>query len=69
MIRMGKATDAVTQSADAVKDLANSARDELSGLSAQLRTGAQLAPILVMGAAIVSVVALVVALIAVSRRP
>lgn len=68
MIGFTKATGAVEDSANAVKDLANSARAEISGLSEQLKTGAQLAPYLIIGTAIVSVVALVVALVAVSRR-
>ena len=68
MIGLRNATGAVEDSANAVKELANSTREELSGLSAQLKSGAQIAPIIILGTAIVSVVALVVALIAVSRR-
>lgn len=69
MLRIGKATGAVEESANAVTALANSARDELSGLSDQLRIGARIAPILVIGTAIVSVVALILSIAAVTRRP
>lgn len=68
MIGLKNATGAVEQSAIAVTELANSAKQELSGLSAQLRQGAQLAPIIVIGSAIVAVIALVVSLVAVARR-
>jgi len=67
MIGIRKATGAIEQSANAVTALSNSVRDEVSGLSGQLKTGAQLAPILIVGTAIVAVVALLVALVAISR--
>jgi hypothetical protein len=68
MIGIGKATGAVEQSANAVTALANSARDEISGLSEQFRSGARIAPYVIVGTAIVALVALAVALVAVSRR-
>lgn len=67
MMGMRNATSAIEESAGAVKELANSAKEELSGLTSQLRTGAQIAPYIIIGTAILSAVALVVALVAIAR--
>lgn len=68
MLKLSRATDAVTDSANSVKELADSANGTLSELSSQLRTGAQYGPYIIAGVGVIAVVALVVALVAVSRR-
>lgn len=67
MLGIQRTTKAVAESAEAVKGLADSANRELSETSAQLRSAAQFLPYVVVGVGIVSVVALIVALVAVSR--
>ena len=67
MLGLKATTQAVTESADAVRDLAESAKQELSETSSLLRSTAQYLPFVVVGIGVVAIVALVVALVAVSR--
>jgi hypothetical protein len=68
MIGIGKATAAIEESANAVKDLSNSVREEVSGLSEQFKSGARIAPYIIVSTAIISLIALAIALVAVNRR-
>lgn len=67
MLRFSRAADAVTESANAVTELANGAKRDLSELSTQVKTGAQYGPYILAGIGVIAVVALIVALVAVSR--
>lgn len=70
MLGIGKATRAVTESADAVKSLSNSAEEHLSALSEQVKEGAEIVPILVMvvlGSAVLSVIAIGLSMVAIAR--
>lgn len=67
MLGIRKATEAVSQSADAVTDLSNVAMGELSDLSSLVRSKAQYVPLIVAGTAVIAVVALIVSLVAISR--
>lgn len=68
MLGLKKTLGAVEDGANSVSELADSARAELSDLSAQLRTSVGIGPAIIVGTAVVSIVALVLALVAVSRR-
>jgi hypothetical protein len=70
MFGIRNATLAVTESAEAVKSLSNSAEGELFALSAQVKQGAELVPILVLvllGSAVLSAIAVGFSLVAIAR--
>lgn len=69
MIGIRSATASVEQSANAVTELANSVKDELYELSEQVRTGARMAPFLVIGTAGIAIAALILSVVALTRRP
>lgn len=65
--RTKEATEAVSTAATAVHELASDARTALSDVKDQVTASAAFLPAAVVGVGIVAVIALVVALVAVSR--
>jgi len=67
MFGIRNATRAVTESADAVTALSNSARDELSDLSDLVKSEVEYLPGLVLVTAAIAVAALLISLVAIAR--
>jgi hypothetical protein len=65
--RINAAAGSVESSASAVTDLATAARNTLSEMKAQVTPAVMITPAIVAGIGIVAIVALIVALVAVSR--
>lgn len=68
MLGLKSTLGATREAADAVHELADTARGEVSDAFSQLRTGAQFAPAIVIGVGVVAVVALILSIVAVTRR-
>lgn len=68
MLGLKNTLGATRDAADAVHELADDVRSEVSDAFAQLRTGAQIAPAIIIGVGVVAVVALILSIVAVTRR-
>lgn len=68
MLGLKKTLGATEAAADAVHELADATRGEVSDAFAQLRAGAQIAPAIIVGVGVVALVALILSIVAVSRR-
>lgn len=67
MLGIKDASSAVANSADAITAFVENANDSLSELSSQVKASAQLVPYVIAGSALLSVLALIVSLVALSQ--
>jgi hypothetical protein len=67
MLGLKRTTTAVTAAADAHTELANTARDVVIDVSAQVRPALQYLPLFVIGSGLIAVAALIIALVAITR--